>query len=76
VTEGSDNGVSLAKIDKRENNSDVKGRWPVKAFVASPFGSLGSFRSICRRQIDWNHWGTDCLFLSTFELFGVVAGVQ
>jgi hypothetical protein len=61
------------EIDRRENNSDLGTSWALKTFAAS---RLGSFCMIRLLQTGPNHGGSNYLFLSAFELFGAVAGLQ
>jgi hypothetical protein len=62
-----------AEIDWREINSELSGKFSSKKCAAA---RSRSFRSIHLRQTDNNHWGSNHVILSAFEVFGVVAGLQ
>jgi hypothetical protein len=72
TVEGSNNGASWTEIDRRENSSDLTGGDVKTCAVWQP----GSFGRIRLRQIGPNHGGNNCLFLSAFEVFGAVPGLQ
>jgi hypothetical protein len=73
AVEGSGDGASWTEIDQRENNSDLNGEYAMKTFAVSHSGSFGRIRL---RQTGPNHRGDNRLALSSFELFGAVAGLQ
>jgi hypothetical protein len=72
AVEGSDDGASWTEIDRRENNSDLNGERDVKTFAICQSRSFGRIRLF---QTGPNHRGNNCLILSAFELFGVVASL-
>jgi hypothetical protein len=73
AVEGSDDGTSWTKIDRRENNSDLNRNLTVKTFAIA---LSGSFSSIRLRLTGPNHRGQNCLCLTAFDVFGAVAGLQ
>jgi hypothetical protein len=73
AVEGSDDGAMWTEIDRRENNNDLNDKATVKTFAVV---RSGSFRRIRLRQTGPNHRGNNYLFLSAFEIFGAIAGLQ
>jgi hypothetical protein len=69
VIEVSDNGSNWDEVDRRENNSSLKGRNLTNLFQIS---RTAECRFIRLRQIGKTHDPNpeDCLIISGFEIFG------
>ena len=70
VIEGSDDGDSWHKLDRRDAR-DLKGKYVTKTFECE-FKDPKSFRYIRLRQTGKNIWENDHLCLSEIEFFGVL----
>jgi hypothetical protein len=66
VIEGSRDGKSWPKVDRRSKNEDLNERSVTRTFA---IGQCDAFRMIRLRQIGLNHEGSQLLVLSAFELF-------
>jgi hypothetical protein len=73
AVDGSEDRASWTEIDRRENDSDINDHLAVKTFEVA---ESESFSAIRLRQTGPNHYSGNCLVLSAFEAFGVLARPQ
>ena len=72
VLEVSNDGCSWQPVDRRRNNSDLKGRgFVTHNFSINPVPGEG-FRFVRLHITGKNHGGSDCLDLTSFEVFGTL----
>jgi hypothetical protein len=69
VIESSDDGILWTEIDKRQNNNDLNGQNLTKCFHIERSQKC---RCIRLRQTGKSHSNNDLIFISSFEIFGVL----
>jgi hypothetical protein len=69
VVEGREWGGDWLELDRREKDDSLKSQNVMGTFQVSRTAEVSQIRL---RQTGWNHGRTDCLVVSSFEIFGSV----
>jgi hypothetical protein len=67
IVETSVDGNNWSPIDSQKDNNDLNGKRAMRAF---PVAAAGPCRFIRLVNVGRNHFGTDCLRIETWEVFG------
>jgi hypothetical protein len=67
LVETSADGESWREVDHKEDNNQLNGKWLTGTFAVADGGECRFIRLV---NIGKNHYGTDCLKITAWEIFG------